>query len=264
MKSQNFTTFSPLFLSLPSVVYCPALPPPENGFFVQNVCNNHFEAACGVRCKPDFDLQGTSIRLCQADGTWSGTPASCIGEEEAGLMHNINMITGGGVLGFSHYQVSLHWTVSNEATFLYQAKEVNAGIWLAPDACKEFVFSSLFIINISQARLPEDMMVCFWSYYLQYKCYFCSSSCYSFASDVPTRQCCRLWIILHNADSNFYHNASGQVVITNELVWLISAGSSSTHVSYNSSLSYVTFIKAVRGSPLTSDVCEPSSTFMQH
>uniref|UniRef100_A0A671UN51 Sushi, von Willebrand factor type A, EGF and pentraxin domain-containing protein 1 n=1 Tax=Sparus aurata TaxID=8175 RepID=A0A671UN51_SPAAU len=60
------------------MVYCPALPPPENGFFVQNVCNNHFEAACGVRCKPDFDLQGTSIRLCQADGTWSGTPASCI------------------------------------------------------------------------------------------------------------------------------------------------------------------------------------------
>lgn len=108
MKSQNFTTFSPLFLSLPSVVYCPALSPPENGFFVQNVCNNHFEAACGVRCKPDFDLQGTSIRLCQADGTWSGTPASCIGEEEAGLMHNMNMITGGGVLGFSHYQVSLH------------------------------------------------------------------------------------------------------------------------------------------------------------
>uniref|UniRef100_A0A8C4EGK4 Sushi, von Willebrand factor type A, EGF and pentraxin domain-containing protein 1 n=1 Tax=Dicentrarchus labrax TaxID=13489 RepID=A0A8C4EGK4_DICLA len=59
------------------VVYCPALSPPENGFFIQNVCNNHFEAACGVRCQPDFDLQGTSIRLCQADGTWSGTPASC-------------------------------------------------------------------------------------------------------------------------------------------------------------------------------------------
>lgn len=103
MRSQNFTTFSPLFFCPPSVVYCPALSPPENGFFVQNVCNNHFEAACGVRCKPEFDLQGTSIRLCQADSTWSGTPASCIGEEEAGLMHNINIITGGGVLGLSHY-----------------------------------------------------------------------------------------------------------------------------------------------------------------
>ncbi|XP_008281602.1 sushi, von Willebrand factor type A, EGF and pentraxin domain-containing protein 1 [Stegastes partitus] len=59
------------------VVYCPALSPPENGFFIQNVCNNHFDAACGVRCQPGFDPQGTSIRLCQADGTWSGTPASC-------------------------------------------------------------------------------------------------------------------------------------------------------------------------------------------
>ncbi|XP_069375236.1 sushi, von Willebrand factor type A, EGF and pentraxin domain-containing protein 1 isoform X3 [Paralichthys olivaceus] len=59
------------------VVYCPALSPPENGFFIHNVCNNHFEAACGVRCQPDFDLQGTNIRLCQADGTWSGTPATC-------------------------------------------------------------------------------------------------------------------------------------------------------------------------------------------
>uniref|UniRef100_A0A8C6KVP5 Sushi, von Willebrand factor type A, EGF and pentraxin domain containing 1 n=1 Tax=Nothobranchius furzeri TaxID=105023 RepID=A0A8C6KVP5_NOTFU len=59
------------------VVYCPVLSPPENGFFVQNVCNNHFDAACGLRCQPGFELHGTSIRLCQADATWSGTPASC-------------------------------------------------------------------------------------------------------------------------------------------------------------------------------------------
>lgn len=68
--------------SVVPVVHCPALAPPENGFFVQNVCNNHFDAACGIRCLPDYDLQGTSIRLCQADGTWSGSPASCTGEEE--------------------------------------------------------------------------------------------------------------------------------------------------------------------------------------
>ncbi|PWA28849.1 hypothetical protein CCH79_00012875 [Gambusia affinis] len=59
------------------VIHCPALSPPENGFFVQDVCNNHFEAACGVRCQPGFELHGTGIRLCQANGTWSGTPASC-------------------------------------------------------------------------------------------------------------------------------------------------------------------------------------------
>lgn len=58
-------------------VYCPPLYPPENGFFIQNVCNNNYDAACGVRCQQGYDLQGTGIRLCQADGTWSGTPASC-------------------------------------------------------------------------------------------------------------------------------------------------------------------------------------------
>nr|XP_057922474.1 sushi, von Willebrand factor type A, EGF and pentraxin domain-containing protein 1 isoform X2 [Doryrhamphus excisus] len=59
------------------VVYCSPLPPPQNGFFIQNVCNNHFDAACGVKCQPGFELQGTGIRLCQADGTWSGSPAIC-------------------------------------------------------------------------------------------------------------------------------------------------------------------------------------------
>uniref|UniRef100_A0A8C8CTH4 Sushi, von Willebrand factor type A, EGF and pentraxin domain-containing protein 1 n=1 Tax=Oncorhynchus tshawytscha TaxID=74940 RepID=A0A8C8CTH4_ONCTS len=59
------------------VVYCPELSPPENGFFIQNVCNNQFNAACGVRCQPGYDLQGSSIRLCQPDGTWSGSPPSC-------------------------------------------------------------------------------------------------------------------------------------------------------------------------------------------
>uniref|UniRef100_A0A673WK27 Sushi, von Willebrand factor type A, EGF and pentraxin domain-containing protein 1 n=1 Tax=Salmo trutta TaxID=8032 RepID=A0A673WK27_SALTR len=59
------------------VVYCPELSPPENGFFIQKVCNNQFNAACGVRCQPGYDLQGSGIRLCQPDGTWSGSPPSC-------------------------------------------------------------------------------------------------------------------------------------------------------------------------------------------
>ncbi|XP_055055760.2 sushi, von Willebrand factor type A, EGF and pentraxin domain-containing protein 1 isoform X1 [Misgurnus anguillicaudatus] len=59
------------------VVVCPVLTPPENGFFIQNVCNNQFNSACGVRCLPGFDLHGDKIRLCQPDGTWSGIEPSC-------------------------------------------------------------------------------------------------------------------------------------------------------------------------------------------
>uniref|UniRef100_A0A8C6R0X9 Sushi, von Willebrand factor type A, EGF and pentraxin domain-containing protein 1 n=1 Tax=Nannospalax galili TaxID=1026970 RepID=A0A8C6R0X9_NANGA len=59
------------------VVHCPALKPPENGYFIQNTCKNHFNAACGVRCRPGFDLVGSSILLCLPNGLWSGTESSC-------------------------------------------------------------------------------------------------------------------------------------------------------------------------------------------
>ncbi|KAJ8792661.1 hypothetical protein J1605_019880 [Eschrichtius robustus] len=59
------------------VVRCPALKPPENGYFIQNTCNSHFNAACGVRCHPGFDLVGSSIFLCLPDGSWSGSESSC-------------------------------------------------------------------------------------------------------------------------------------------------------------------------------------------
>ncbi|XP_039199397.1 sushi, von Willebrand factor type A, EGF and pentraxin domain-containing protein 1-like [Crotalus tigris] len=59
------------------VVHCPELHPPENGYFIQNVCNNYFNAACGIRCKTGFDLVGSSIRLCQPNGAWSGSETTC-------------------------------------------------------------------------------------------------------------------------------------------------------------------------------------------
>ncbi|XP_018585768.2 sushi, von Willebrand factor type A, EGF and pentraxin domain-containing protein 1 isoform X1 [Scleropages formosus] len=58
-------------------VQCPDIGPPENGYFIQNTCNRHFNAACGVRCRPGFTLLGSGIRLCQSDGQWSGSKASC-------------------------------------------------------------------------------------------------------------------------------------------------------------------------------------------
>ncbi|KAM5298505.1 sushi, von Willebrand factor type A, EGF and pentraxin domain-containing protein 1 [Ctenodactylus gundi] len=59
------------------VVRCPVLKPPENGYFIQNTCDNHFNAACGVRCHPGFDLVGSSILLCLPTGLWSGSERSC-------------------------------------------------------------------------------------------------------------------------------------------------------------------------------------------
>ncbi|XP_076046526.1 sushi, von Willebrand factor type A, EGF and pentraxin domain-containing protein 1-like [Oratosquilla oratoria] len=61
-----------------TVLQCPLLTPPENGFFVRNTCNNVVNAACGIRCDPGFRLEGSSIRLCKEDGTWSGGDAKCV------------------------------------------------------------------------------------------------------------------------------------------------------------------------------------------
>ncbi|XP_067839671.1 sushi, von Willebrand factor type A, EGF and pentraxin domain-containing protein 1 [Heptranchias perlo] len=59
------------------VVQCPELQSPQNGYFIQNTCNNQYNSACGIRCKLGFDLMGSSIRLCQSNGHWSGLEPSC-------------------------------------------------------------------------------------------------------------------------------------------------------------------------------------------
>lgn len=62
------------------VIACTQLEPPENGYFVKHPigCGHVINAACGARCKSGYQLVGSSIRLCQENGTWSGTEAYCI------------------------------------------------------------------------------------------------------------------------------------------------------------------------------------------
>lgn len=68
------------FIDLFSVITCPELKPPPNGYFVKKLeCNNVLNNACGVRCKVGYTLEGDSIRLCQTNGTWSGRSPSCKG-----------------------------------------------------------------------------------------------------------------------------------------------------------------------------------------
>ncbi|KAB0799990.1 hypothetical protein PPYR_07870 [Photinus pyralis] len=59
-------------------IKCPKLSPPEHGYFVRKKdCGNVLNNACGVRCEVGYTLIGSSIRLCQLSGTWSGDPPSC-------------------------------------------------------------------------------------------------------------------------------------------------------------------------------------------
>ncbi|KAJ8305662.1 hypothetical protein KUTeg_016207 [Tegillarca granosa] len=57
---------------------CPALTPPKSGYFVNDKCSNVFNAACGIKCRPGYELRGSSLRICQEDGTWSGKETECI------------------------------------------------------------------------------------------------------------------------------------------------------------------------------------------
>ncbi|ESO92606.1 hypothetical protein LOTGIDRAFT_233055 [Lottia gigantea] len=57
---------------------CPMLEAPINGYFVNSKCNNVFNAACGLKCRPGYELRGSSLRICQEDSTWSGTTTGCI------------------------------------------------------------------------------------------------------------------------------------------------------------------------------------------
>lgn len=62
------------------VLKCPLLEPPENGYFVKHPsgCGHVLNTACGARCQSGYQLIGSSIRLCQENGTWSGIEAKCV------------------------------------------------------------------------------------------------------------------------------------------------------------------------------------------
>ncbi|XP_052776199.1 sushi, von Willebrand factor type A, EGF and pentraxin domain-containing protein 1-like isoform X1 [Mya arenaria] len=77
-----------------AVLKCPTLYVPKNGYFVNDKCKSVFNAACGLRCKPGYELRGSSLRICREDGSWSGTETKCIMKTCPALMKpkNGNMI----------------------------------------------------------------------------------------------------------------------------------------------------------------------------
>jgi hypothetical protein len=71
-----------------AVLRCPELQRPENGYFVNDYCDSVFNAACGIKCKPGFDLRGNSLRICQENGQWSGEPAECVSKHR--FLHDVS------------------------------------------------------------------------------------------------------------------------------------------------------------------------------
>lgn len=57
---------------------CPPLYPPANGHFIRDQCINVFNSVCGIRCNSGFQLQGSAMRTCLRNATWSGTETRCL------------------------------------------------------------------------------------------------------------------------------------------------------------------------------------------
>nr|XP_018667880.1 sushi, von Willebrand factor type A, EGF and pentraxin domain-containing protein 1-like isoform X2 [Ciona intestinalis] len=57
-------------------ITCPYIPFPSHG---RKVCTdkNHFSSNCQFVCEVGFNIIGSTARVCQSDGLWSGTAASC-------------------------------------------------------------------------------------------------------------------------------------------------------------------------------------------
>ena len=61
------------------LVECPILSSPEYGRIVINT-GNEINDTVVIECFENFILMGSSMRRCQLNGQWSGTPAKCVGK----------------------------------------------------------------------------------------------------------------------------------------------------------------------------------------
>ena len=62
-------------------VQCPELRDPMNGMISCSMVNGQmfsYEDICSFTCNTGYELTGSSERTCQSDGSWSGSPVSCI------------------------------------------------------------------------------------------------------------------------------------------------------------------------------------------
>lgn len=63
-----------------STVMCPLLSDPMDGQV--SIMSNGFNGGAIYSCINGFSLSGFAVRICMADGEWSGTPPTCLGKRE--------------------------------------------------------------------------------------------------------------------------------------------------------------------------------------
>ena len=59
---------------------CPTLTNPNNGMLICSLEGDGFAISgdfCGLTCDNGYELIGNAIRICQTDGSWSGSEAVC-------------------------------------------------------------------------------------------------------------------------------------------------------------------------------------------
>ena len=63
------------------VVSCSSLTNPDNGIINCSLGDDgvpSYEDTCSFTCNTGYELTGSTERTCQSDGSWSGSPVSCI------------------------------------------------------------------------------------------------------------------------------------------------------------------------------------------
>ena len=63
------------------IVSCSSLNNPNNGMINCSLGDDEdpsYEDTCSFTCNTGYELTGSSERTCQSDGSWNGSPVSCI------------------------------------------------------------------------------------------------------------------------------------------------------------------------------------------
>ena len=70
-----------MFTCMYVIVNCSLLNMPNNGIINCSLGDDgisSYEDTCSYTCNTGYELTGSSERTCQSDGSWSGSPVSCV------------------------------------------------------------------------------------------------------------------------------------------------------------------------------------------